>query len=190
MSALVLAEEAGDRLTQYELFGTVSLLLAAGNETTTNLIGNGLLALLRNPEQLERLRAEPDLMDSAVEELLRYDSPVQFTARIPTEDLEFRDRSFEKGQLVVVVLGAANRDPEAFPDPDRLDIARADERHLSFGMGSHFCLGAPLARLEAAIAFKHLLRRFPDLHLDTDPERLRWRKLSFLRGLETLPVRG
>lgn len=137
-------------------------LLVVGNETTTNLIGNGMLALLRHPEQLERLRAEPGLLDTAVEELLRRDSPVQYTARIPTSDLEFRGHRFRKGDIVVAVLGSANRDPEAFTNPEQLDVGRVDNRHLSFGLGHgiHFRLGAQLARIEAQIAFRELLRRF------------------------------
>jgi cytochrome P450 len=187
LSALVLAEERGDRLSQQELHGTLALLLAAGNETTTNLIGNGLVALLRHPDQLARLRAEPTLIDSAIEELLRWDSPVQFTARMPTEDLEFQGKRFRRGEAVVVVLGAANRDPAVFESPETFDIARPDNRHLSFGYGIHFCLGAQLARLEARIAFSALLRRFPNLRLASDS--VRWRRLTFLRGLEALPVR-
>jgi len=186
LSALVLAEEKGDHLSERELHGSVALLLAAGNETTTNLIGNGVLALLRHPDQLERLRAEPGLVDSAVEELLRWDSPVQFTARMPVEDVEWRGVRFEKGRLVVAVLGSANRDPEVFPDPERLDIGRRDNRHASFGQGAHFCLGAQLARLEGRIALGELVRRAPDLRLAA-PE-VRWRRFLFLRGLESLPV--
>jgi hypothetical protein len=187
LSALVLAEEAGDKLSEQELHSTVGLLLAAGNETTTNLIGNGLLALLRHPAELARLRRDPALTESAVEELLRYDSPVQLTGRIVTEDLDFRGHRFRKGQMVILLLGAANRDPEVFPDPDRLDVARAENRHLSFGHGNHFCLGAQLARLEAEIALRELVQRFPDLRLgDEDPT---WARVAvFLRGLKALPV--
>jgi cytochrome P450 len=187
LSALVLAEEAGDRLSQQELYGTVALLLAAGNETTTNLIGNGMLALLRHPDQLERLREEPELVGSAVEELLRWDSPVQVTMRIPTRDVEFRGRRLRRGQAVVAVLASANRDPEVFAEPERLDVGRSDNRHLSFGHGVHFCLGAPLARLEGRVAIGELVRRFPDLRLAGG--RPRWRRLTFLRGLESLPLR-
>lgn len=186
MTALVQAEEQGRRLSEQELHGTLALLLAAGNETTTNLIGNGMLALLQHPEQLERLRAEPHLIDSAVEELLRWDSPVQFTMRIPTGDLEFRGHEFKKGQAVIAVLGSANRDAAVFADPDRLDVGRKDNRHLSFGYGIHFCLGAQLARIEAQIAFRELLRRMPRLRM---PEyKPRWRRLTFLRGLHRLPL--
>jgi cytochrome P450 len=186
LSRLVLAEEAGDRLSEQELHGTVALLLAAGNETTTNLIGNGLLALLRHPEQAERLRSQPELAASAVEELLRWDSPVQFTMRIPTRELEFRGRRFQPGQAVVAVLGSANHDPEVFESPDRLDLGRRDNRHLSFGQGAHFCLGAQLARLEGQVALSALLRHFPDLRLAGGEPR--WRRLTFLRGVESLPL--
>jgi cytochrome P450 len=186
LSALVLAEEQGDRLSEQELVGTLALLLAAGNETTTNLIGNGMLALLRHPEQLERLRGEPALIESAVEELLRWDSPVQFTMRIPTEEVEFRGRTFQPGQAIVAVLGSANRDPEVFEDPEVLELGRADNRHLSFGQGVHFCLGAQLARLEGQLALATLVGRFPDLRLaGGDPK---WRRLTFLRGVESLSV--
>jgi cytochrome P450 len=187
MTALVQAEEKGQRLSEIELHGTLALLLAAGNETTTNLIGNGMLALLRHPEELQRLRAQPDLMESAVEELLRWDSPVQFTARMPTTDVEFRGHRFRQGEALVAILGSANRDPEAFADPERLDLGRQDNRHLSFGHGIHFCLGAQLARIEAQIAFRELLRRLPDLHVPPGVK-LRWRRLTFLRGLERLPL--
>jgi cytochrome P450 len=146
-----------------------------------------MLALLQHPEQLARLREEPVLIDSAIEELLRWDSPVQFTMRIPTADIDFRGHQFKKGQAIVAVLGSANRDAAVFAEPDRLDVARRENRHLSFGYGIHFCLGAQLARLEAQIAFRELLRRMPHLRM---PEcKLRWRRLTFLRGLEALPVR-
>jgi hypothetical protein len=187
LSALVLAEDAGDRLSTQELYGTVALLLAAGNETTTNLIGNGVLALLRHPSELERLREEPGLAADAVEELLRFDSPVQVTMRIPTEDVDLHGCRLAKGQAVVTVLGSANRDPEVFADPERLDLARRDNRHLSFGHGIHFCLGAQLARLEGRVAIGELVRRFPDLRL-AGPEP-RWRRLTFLRGVGALHVR-
>jgi hypothetical protein len=186
MTALVQAEDHGQRLSEQELHGTLALLLAAGNETTTNLIGNGMLALLQHPQQLARLREEPELIESAVEELLRWDSPVQFTMRIPTADVEFRGHDFKRGEAVVAVLGSANRDAEIFSEPDRLDIGRPENRHLSFGYGIHFCLGAQLARLEAQIAFRELLRRMPDIAM---PEfKPRWRRLTFLRGLERLPL--
>lgn len=186
LTALVQAEEAGDRLNESELFANAILLLVAGNETTTNLIGNGTLALLRNPDQWERLRADPSLIPAAVEELLRYDSPVQFTSRLLRDDLTVSGTRLRRGEMVLLLLGAGNRDPEVFADPDRLDVGRADNKHLSFGLGSHFCLGAQLARLEARLAFETLVRQFPALHLkETKP---RFRNHFNLRGLEALPV--
>jgi cytochrome P450 len=162
------------------------LLYVAGHETTVNLIGNGVLALLRHPAELARLRAHPELCSSAVEELLRYDSPVQRTGRTAHEDIEVAGRHIAKGSLVVCAIGAANRDPAHFPDPDRLDIGRRDNRHVAFGFGIHFCLGAPLARLEGQIAVGSLLRRFRQLSLEA--ERPTWRLSSTLRGLTALPV--
>lgn len=185
LSALVLAEQQGDKLTEDELIGTLILLLAAGNETTTNLIGNGMLALLRHPDQFRRLRNAPELADAAVEELLRYDSPVQMTGRVALEDAAIGGRIVRKGQFVVTVLGAANRDPAEFPEPDVLDIGRSGSRHLSFGLGIHFCLGAPLARAEGQVAFRALAQRVPDLRLAGRPF---WRSTTLLRGLKTLPV--
>jgi cytochrome P450 len=187
ISAMIAAQEERDALTDAELLATSNLLLIAGHETTTNLIGNGLLALLRHPGELERLRAEPGLVRSAVEELLRFDSPVQATGRVATEDVELGGERVGKGALLLTVIGAANRDPEAFVDPDRLDVGRGDNHHLSFGFGTHFCLGAPLARLEGEIAFRALLERFPRLELASDA--VRYRPNPFLRGLEALPVR-
>jgi cytochrome P450 len=186
LSLLIAAEEQGDKLTEGELLATCMLLYIAGHETTVNLIGNGLLALLRHPAELDRLRREPALVPSAVEELLRYDGPVQRTSRIAHADVEIDGRTIAKGAMVVALIGAANRDPAQFPDPDRLDLARPDNRHIAFGFGIHFCLGAPLARLEAQIAFAGLLRRMPALALATDnPE---WRDSQVLRGLRVLPV--
>jgi cytochrome P450 len=187
LTALVQAEEQGDRLSPQELQGTLALLLAAGNETTTNLIGNAVLALLRHPDQLARLREEPGLGERAIEELLRWDSPVQLTMRIPTEPVDFAGVRFEPHQAVVTVLGAANHDPEAFARPDVLDLARVANEHVSLGHGIHFCLGAQLARLEGQVALGELARRFPDLRLVT--EHPRWRRLTFLRGVEALAVR-
>ncbi|GBD23981.1 Polyketide biosynthesis cytochrome P450 PksS [bacterium HR29] len=186
ISALVQAEEAGDRLTRDEVFSTIILLLVAGNETTTNLIGNGLLALLRNPDQLERFRREPELTENAVEELLRYDSPVQATSRIALRDFEFQGRLIRKGQGMVLLLGAANRDPAVFPDPDRLDIGRSEIRHFSFGQGIHYCLGAPLARLEGQIALRRLADTFDRIELAGEPE---WGENFILHGLKRLPLR-
>jgi pimeloyl-[acyl-carrier protein] synthase len=173
-------------LSEIEFYANAMLLLVAGNETTTNLIGNGTLALLRHPDQLQKLRENPALIPSAVEELLRYDSPVQMTSRVLTEDMTVGGKQLRQGQMVVLMLGAANRDPQQFPEPDRLDVERADNKHLSFGLGSHFCLGAQLARLEARIAFETLLRRMPKLHLD-GPEP-RYRRHFNLRGLQSLQV--
>ncbi len=178
--------EAGDKLSEDELLATCILLLVAGHETTVNLIGNGTLALLRHPGQLQRLREDPALIGCAVEELLRYDGPVQRTARIPSADVTIAGQTIPKGDMVMPFIGAADRDPAQFPDPDRLDIGRADNRHIAFGWGIHFCLGAPLARLEGQIAIGTLVQRLPKLALATDsPEH----RLSLtLRGLTSLPV--
>jgi len=186
VSRLTGVQSAEGTLSEEELVDTCALLLFAGHETTTNLIGNGMLALLRHPDELSRLRADPSLIGSAVEELLRYDSPVQMRVRVARETVEIGGRRIAKGQRVLVLVGAANRDPARFPDPDRLDIARPDNRHLAFGHGIHFCTGAPLARLEGAIAIRRLLRRFPRLELATD--QLAWRETLTLRGLSALPV--
>jgi cytochrome P450 len=187
LSALIAAEEAGDTLSEDELIATCILLLIAGHETTVNLIGNGTLALLRHPGELRRLRETPGLITSAVEELLRYDGPVQRTARIPNTDVTIGGRTIAKGAMVMPFIGAADRDPSQFSDPDRLDLARADNRHIAFGWGIHFCLGAPLARLEGQIAIDALVRRLPKLEIATDePE---YRQSLTLRGLKTLPVR-
>ena len=186
LSALIAAEEAGDKLDEDELLATCILLLVAGHETTVNLIGNGTLALLRHPDQLRRLREEPALIGSAIEELLRYDGPVQRTARIPSADVTIGGRTIPKGEMVMPFLGAADRDPAQFPDPDRLDITRTDNRHIAFGMGIHFCLGAPLARMEGQIAINTLLRRLPKLALAA--QRPEHRQSLTLRGLVSLPV--
>ena len=186
LSQLIAVEERGDRLNESELLSMCLLLFIAGHETTVNLIGNGVLALLRHPDELEKLRDQPDLVPLAIEELLRYDSPVQWTARITNTDVDVRGSRIPNGSMVVAAIGAANRDPSQFRDPDRLDIAREGNRHVAFGFGIHFCLGAPLARVEGQIALGTLLRRMPDLALQTaTPE---WRDSSALRGLKTLPV--
>jgi cytochrome P450 len=161
------------------------LLLIAGHETTVNLIGNGTLALLRHPDQLRLLRERPGLIAGAVEELLRFDGPVQRTARIPSEDLTIGDRTIPKGELVMPFIGAADRDPAQFPNPDRLDLGRTDNRHIAFGWGIHFCIGAPLARVEGQIAINTLLKRQPKLALAATPQH---RQSLTLRGLTTLPV--
>jgi pimeloyl-[acyl-carrier protein] synthase len=186
LSGLIAAEEAGDKLNENELLATCILLLIAGHETTVNLIGNGMLALLRHRDQLERLQREPGLVASAVEELLRFDGPVQRTARIPSEDVTFGGHTIAKGEMVMPFIGAADRDPTQFPEPDRLDIGRTDNRHIAFGWGIHFCLGAPLARIEGQIAINTLLRRLPKVSLATTlPE---YRQSLTLRGLKALPV--
>ena len=189
ITALVQAEEAGDRLSEDELLGMVFLLLAAGHETTVNLIGGGVLALLQHPGQLHRLRGDPSLAKTAVDELVRFTSPVELsTERNAREELEIAGVTIRRGEMVLGAIGAANRDPEHFPDPDVLDLGREPNRHLGFGLGAHFCLGAPLARLEAQVAIPALLARAPALRLGVAPEALRWRKHLFLRGLRELPV--
>lgn len=186
LSALIEAEEGGDRLSEEELLGTALFLLIAGHETTVNLIGNGTLALLRHRDQLERLRDDPELDRHAVEELLRYDSPVQLTQRITLDDYQVGDVTIPKGQNLIPLLGAANRDPDEFAAPDKLDLGRENaNRHVAFGGGHHFCLGAALARLEGAVAIGTLVRRFPGIELAGEPDR---RTTFTLRGLEHLPV--
>ncbi|HEY7268540.1 MAG TPA: cytochrome P450, partial [Dehalococcoidia bacterium] len=189
ISGLIEARDQGDHLSEDELVATCVLLLVAGNETTTNLVGNGMLALTDNPQQRQCLLDDPSLITTAVEELLRFDGPVQATSRVVIDDCEFRGKHFQKGQIAITFLGAANRDPAQFADPDNLDLARADNRHLGFGQGIHYCLGAPLARVEAQIAISSLLRRYPDL--ERDPAAAPERGSSFiLRGLKTLPLRS
>lgn len=186
ISGLIRAEEQGQILSEDEMLASAMLLLVAGNETTTNLIGNGMLALLRNPDQLERLRDDLSLVPRTVEELLRYDGPVQATGRVALEDLEIGGREVRKGQVTFAVLGAANRDPTQFEDAEQLDITRQPNEHVSFGDGIHFCLGAPLARAEGQIAFEALLKRLPSPQLEVeDPP---WGGTFILRGLKSLPV--
>lgn len=190
VTALVQAEEVGERLDEDELVSMVFLLLIAGHETTVNLIGNGSLALLRHPDQARRLRDEPRLIKSAVEELLRFDGPLETaTERYAREDVVLDGVTIPRGALVYAVLASANRDESQFPNPGVLDLAREPNRHLAFGLGAHYCLGAPLARLEGQIAIAALLRRLPDLRLAAAPEGLRWRRGLVLRGLVALPVR-
>lgn len=186
ITALLKAEDQGRLLSHDELLANCVLLLIAGHETTTNLIGNSTLALLRHPDQLGRLRADPGLIKMAVEELLRFDSPVQATSRLVMEDFELAGRTLQKGQTVLLLLGAANHDPAQFPNPDSLDLGRANNHHGAFAFGPHYCLGAPLARLEAQIAIPTLFTRFPDLRLAS--EEVEWQQNFVLRGLKTLPV--
>lgn len=186
---LVQAEEHGSKLSNEELTANIILLFGAGHETTVNLIGNGLLALHRNPDQLARLKAHPELMPNAVEEFLRYDSSVQLTGRVALEDIDdVGGKKIPKGEAVLCLLGSANRDPAVYPDrPDSLDIDRPNVRPMSFGGGIHFCLGAQLARIESEIAIATLLRRLPELRLD-DAENPQWRPTFVLRGLKSLPA--
>jgi len=189
ISALIQAEEAGQHLSEDELLAMVFLLLIAGHETTVNLIGSGTLALLQHPDQLARLRDDPTLIRPAVEELLRYTSPVETaTERFAREDVMVAGVTIPQGSIVFAVLASANRDERQFPAPDKLDLTREPNRHLSFGLGIHFCLGAALARLEGQIAIQALLRRAPGLRLAVPAESLRWRRGLVLRGLEALPV--
>jgi pimeloyl-[acyl-carrier protein] synthase len=185
ISALVAAEQAGDRLGADELLTTVILLLVAGHETTMNLIGNGLLALLAHPDQLELLRSRPQLMPNAVEELLRFDSPVRRITRIALHDTTIEGQEVRAGERVIALLHDANHDPAAFPSPDTLDITRDARHHVAFAAGAHYCIGAPLARAEAQTALAALIE-LPELRLATDkPE---WRPLEALHALQALPV--
>ena len=187
VSRLVEAEEQGEKLTPDETIVMLRLLLIAGNETTTNLIGNGVRALLQNPDQLALLREQPDLVPRAVEELLRYDSPVQLDMRIARHDLEIGNRTVRAGTMISLAIGSANRDPERFRNPDELDIERPDQGNISFGRGIHHCLGAPLARLEGRIALEVLLERFDRIGFGTRPPK--YRPTVVLRGLEHFDVR-
>jgi pimeloyl-[acyl-carrier protein] synthase len=184
--AFLTAEIDGDRLTEDEVVANCIITMVGGQETTTNLIGNGILSLLRHRAELDRLLADPALIPSAVEELLRFESPSQQTTRVAPEDAVLGGKSIRAGQAVIAVMGAGNRDPERFADPDRLDVERTDNRHLAFGWASHFCFGAPLARLEGQIAFATILRRLPNLGLEPGP--IVWRPHLALRGLTALPV--
>ena len=194
ISALVATEEQGDVFSEEELFSMFVVLQIGGHETTTNLIGNGTLALLQNLEEMQKLRGNPSLVETAVEEFLRYHSPVEYTARIAMEDLEIDGRRISKGQTISICIGAANRDPAQFPEPDRLDITRQDNRHLAFAFGPHFCLGAALARLEGQIAIGTMLRRMDQIRLEpplSSESRLGdfpWRDNPVFHGLESLPV--
>jgi cytochrome P450 len=189
LSELISASEDGDRLDETELISMVFLLLIAGHETTVNLIGNGVLALLRNPDQLELLRNDPSLITNAIEEFLRYQGPLNVaTFRYTAKPCTIGEVTVPKGEFVLVSLLAANRDPERYADPDQLDVTRSARGHMAFGHGIHFCVGAPLARLEGQIAVRELLARLPAIGLSAEPETLRWRESTLMRGLETLPV--
>ena len=190
LTALVRAEEAGDKLSEDEVLAMAFLLLVAGHETTVNLIASGALALLEHPKQAEALSSDPSLTKPAVEELLRYTSPVELaTERYAREDVEIAGTTIPRGELVLAVLGSANHDEREFEDPDVLNLTRDPNRHLAFGRGGvHHCLGAPLARMEGQIAISALLRRFPHARLAVAPETLRWRRGLFLRGLHMLPL--
>ena len=186
--SLLLEREGDDALTRDELVATCVLLLFGGHETTTNLIGNAVLALLTNPNERERLRATPDLAGRAIEEFLRFDGPARATVRMVREDHELGGVRLQAGDRVFLVNMAANRDPDAFADPDRLDLARNPSNHLGFGFGAHYCLGAPLARLEGQLAITSLIDAFPDMRLEGAPEELTWHRTMLSRGLEKLPV--
>ena len=183
---LMTATVDGSRLSEDEVIANVIVTMVGGQETTTNLIGNGMLTLLRQPRELHRLRDDPSIIESAVEELVRYESPSQHSARLAPDDLQLGGKLIKKRQAVMAVMAAGNRDPERFEDPDRLDLTRANNRHLAFGWGPHFCFGAPLARIEGPIAFATLLRRLPNVALE--PGALVWRQNLGLRGLTALPV--
>jgi cytochrome P450 len=185
ISGLIAAEDGGQVLSEIEIYSTTILLLIAGNETTTNLIGNAMYSLLKNPDQLELLRGEPSLMPSAIEELIRFNGPVQATGRVAKEKLEVGGTTIEENQIALVILGAANHDPAKYPDPEKLDLRRNPTDHLGFGDGIHFCIGAPLARAEGQIAFEEILRRFPRIELAGDPT---WGGTFIIRGAKKLPL--
>ncbi|WP_257348181.1 cytochrome P450 family protein [Pseudalkalibacillus decolorationis] len=189
ISGLLLAEEEGDKLNEQELYGMIVLLIIAGHETTVNMIGNGVLALLENPHQFEKLKEDPALIHSAVEEMLRYYSPVEVsTDRWAGESFEWKGHSMSKGDWVIVSLASANRDEEQFAEPDLFDITREKNRHIAFGTGIHHCVGAPLARLEGVIAVRSLLQKMPNLKIKGNPDSLEWRSSFLIRGLKNLPV--
>lgn len=190
ISDLIYAEENGDHFSEEELYSMVFLMIVAGHETTVNLIGNGTLALLEHPDQLDQLKQNPELIHTAIEEMLRYNGPVEYsTDRWASETLTLKGKTIEKGDLVLVALDSADRDPEKFVDPEVFDITREKSKHLAFGRGMHFCLGSPLARLEAEIAFTALFKRFPNLQLAVAPEQLEWRPGMLMRGVRALPVK-
>jgi cytochrome P450 len=189
ITTLIQAEEQGDTLSEQELVAMLFLLLLAGHETTVNLIGSGTLALLEHPDQLQRLSSDLSLLDGAIEEMLRFTNPVQQVApRYALEDLDLYGRRIPKGSTVMAGIASANRDETVFKDADTFDITRNPNRHVAFGLGIHYCLGAPLARLEAKVAFTVLLTRFPNAKLAISPEKIQWRRNATLRGLKSLPL--
>jgi cytochrome P450 len=188
VSDMMLLQAEGAPLNDGEICVNLQSLLVAGNLTTTDLIGNGVMLLLKNPGELARLKADPALINSAVEEILRFESPVDITARVASRDLELSGCPVKKTQSLFASLRGANRDPESFPEPHRFDITRKDAPHVAFGGGAHLCIGAPLARLEAQVALLSLFRRFPDLHLADADFKPQWRMLPFFRGLKELAV--
>jgi cytochrome P450 len=190
LSGLIHAEEGGERLDESELFSMLSLLIVAGHETTVSLIGNTVLALLQNPDTLKEIKSHPEVIPSAIEEFLRYDSPVERTlTRFVAQDTEFAGQQLRKGDLIIVILGSANRDEAQFPASEVLDIRRKQNAHIAFGKGAHYCLGAPLARLEGEIAVRALFERIPDLELDIPVEALEWRDVPLFHSLVSLPVK-
>lgn len=189
ISKLIVAEEQGDQLTEKELYGVVSLLIIAGHETTVNFIGNSIMALIENPDQLALLKEQPDLIKTAIEETLRFNDPVEYsTSRWASEDMVFKDQAMKKGDLVIVILNAANHDPSQFENPDQLDITREKSKHLAFGKGIHACLGAPLARLEGEIAIASFFKRYPHAQLNINKDDLEWRTGMIVRGVRELPL--
>jgi cytochrome P450 len=189
ITALLQAEEAGDKLSEEELFSMIILLITAGHETTVNLIGNAMLALLQHPQQMAQLKGNPALIGPAIEEFLRYDGPVdRATTRFAAEDIDFRGHLIERGQAVIPVLGSANRDERIFAEADTLDITRQNNKHLGFGFGVHYCVGAPLARMEGSIAVNTLLQRLPNLRLAVPVEDLAWTTIPLFHGMRHMPV--
>ncbi len=189
VTALVQAKDGSDKLSGDEVLAMIFLLLIAGHETTVNLIGSGSLALLEHPDQMEKLRSEPAIIKPAIEELLRFVCPVEMaTERYAREDITIAGTTIPRGELVLAVIGSANRDANYFDNPDSLDVTRENNKHLAFGLGAHYCLGAPLSRLEGQIAISTLIRRMPNLRLSIAPDQIRWRGGIILRGLEALPV--
>ncbi|MBT2757708.1 cytochrome P450 [Mesobacillus foraminis] len=189
ISQLILAEDEGDQLTERELYGVVTLLIIAGHETTVNLIGNSILALLEHPDQFDLLKEHPDRIHQAIEETLRFNGPVEFsTSRWANEDMEFRGQMIKRGELIIISLNSANHDPEVFENPDLFDISREKSPHLAFGKGIHLCLGAPLARLEGEIAITSLMQRFPEMNLAVGKDELEWRPGMIVRGVKEIPL--